>query len=288
MTGFGKASCEFNGSMLSIELSTVNHRFLDCSCRLPSSWWAVEPLIKQAVRERISRGRMGVNVNRKRSSSSSQVVHFDRVLAEQYAQAAREMGQMLGTNELPSLNVLAQLEGVFYQEEADEDLEAVGRVVVGAVNEALDQLDAMRTAEGRVLEQDLRQRVTLICDVLGGIVERLPTLNQLYEKRLRARIDELKGEVPITEERIAMEVALLAEKGDVTEETVRLTTHLDHFLELLDAPEPIGRKLDFLTQEIQREINTLGVKTRDGDVTKEVLRMKAELEKIREQIQNIE
>ena len=154
--------------------------------------------------------------------------------------------------------------------------------------DAIARLDEMRANEGKALAEEIRVRVGLIRQGAGNIEARLPELNALYEERLRTRINELRTETNITDERMAIEVALMAEKSDVTEEVVRLKQHLDHMIEILDAKEPSGRKLDFLTQEIHREVNTLGVKTRDANVAKDVLGLKAEVEKMREQIQNIE
>ncbi|MBX7259871.1 MAG: YicC family protein [Candidatus Hydrogenedentes bacterium] len=288
MTGYGKAAGEFGGQSLTVEISSVNHRYLDCSLRLPSAWVGLDPIVKQTIRKHLTRGKLTVNVSRKRALTSTRSVNFDGEVARQYLNASRELAQMIGTYETLSLNVLAQLDGVFYQEEADEDLTAVEPIVVQVTEEALTRLDEMRAQEGRHLADDVRQRVEGMKALLADIEKRLPELRALYEERLRTRIGELKAEVTITEDRLALEVALLAEKSDVTEEVVRLKTHFGHMIDMLDANEPAGRRLDFLSQEIQREINTLGVKTRDGNVAKIVLEMKAELEKIREQIQNIE
>lgn len=288
MTGFGKAVVEHDGEMITVEVSSVNHRYLDCSVRTPSAWSALEPVIKQTVRERVSRGKVQVSLNRKRSGSSNKTIHFDQEIAKQYVTAATELNRLLESNENLTVNVLAQLEGVFYYEELTEDIDRIRGMVVEVINNSLSELDTMRCTEGDALARDLRERVDLMRKTLAEVEEQLPRLSEQYEARLRARIDDLKGETNLTEERIAMEVALLAEKADVTEEVVRLKTHLDHMLELLDQDGPIGRQLDFLSQEIQREVNTLGVKTREGGVTKEVLTLKGELEKIREQVQNIE
>jgi uncharacterized protein (TIGR00255 family) len=187
-----------------------------------------------------------------------------------------------------SLDVLAQLDGVFCQEEAEADLEKVQAVVVGALSDALERLDAMRTTEGEALADELRYRLSLMREALAVIEQRLPDLNARYEQRLRTRINEIKADVTLAEDRIAMEIAFMADKGDVTEEVVRLKTHFDHAEDLLGRDEPVGRELTFLTQELQREVNTLGAKIHDGDVIKAVLRMKSELERIREQVQNIE
>ena len=295
MTGFGRADGEFNGDTVSVELSSVNHRFLDCTVRLPFMWSALDPVVKDTVRKGISRGKVSVTVNRRRCPGSArQTVVFDAEVARQYIAASRDLVQMLGSMETLRLDVLAQLEGVFCHEEPEDDLEQAQAVVARVVAEAIERLDAMRVTEGKALEDELRHRVSLMREGLLTIEQRLPELNALYEQRLRARIEELTGDerradgVPPSEERIAMEIALMADKGDVTEEVVRLKTHFDHCLELLSRDEPVGRELTFLTQELQREVNTLGSKIHDGDVIKEVLGMKSELERIREQVQNIE
>jgi len=288
MTGFGKATGEYDGQTLTVELSSVNGRYLDCNLRMPPAWSALEPVVKQTVRKHVSRGKLNVTVNRRRSESSNRSIRFDRVLAKQYVEASKELSTVLGSYETLSLNVLAQLDGVMYQEDTEEDIESLEPALVRVLEEALQKLDGMRVTEGKALEDDIRGRLAAMRATLASIEERFPELNAAYETRLRTRINELNAEAGLTEERIAIEVALMAEKSDVTEEVVRFKTHLDHMEEILSSKESIGRRLDFLTQEMQREVNTLGVKTRDANVAKEVLDLKAEVEKIREQIQNIE
>ncbi|HPJ98687.1 MAG TPA: YicC family protein [Candidatus Hydrogenedentes bacterium] len=288
MTGFGKAACTCQEQEISLELSAVNHRYLDCSFRLGNSWASLEPALKGVVRNRISRGKVQVTVNRRRAKTCTQTVHFDAGLAQQYLGAFHELAAMIGSDGPVGLDTLARMDGVFYQEEPDEDLAEVERALTGAIEEALQHLNAMRAQEGAALAEDIKARIQLMRDSLAEIEARLPELNAKHEERLRARIQELAADIALTEERVAIEVALLADKGDVTEEAVRLKTHLAHMEELLDSDAAVGRRLDFLSQEIQREVNTLGVKTRDCDVAKYVLDMKSELEKIREQVQNVE
>jgi len=289
MTGYGRADGEFDGDTVSVELSSVNHRYLDCSVRLPYMWSSLDPVVKEAVRRRVSRGKINATVNRKRGTAGQrETLAFDAHVARQYMEAARQLSQMLGTSETLSLNTLVRLEGVFYHEEPEEDLERVQETVVRILDEALSGLNSMRLTEGRALAEELQYRVALMRESLVQIEQRLPELNALYEQRLRARIDELRADVTMTQDRIAMEIAFMADKGDVTEEVVRLKTHFDHMCGLLGRSEPMGRELSFLAQELQREVSTLGSKIHDGDVTKEVLRMKSEVEKIREQVQNIE
>jgi uncharacterized protein (TIGR00255 family) len=287
MTGFGKAVGSHEGQEISIEASTVNHRYLDASVRMPNGWSALEPDMKQFVRDYISRGKLFINVNRKRSAEA-QSLRFEPETARQYIEASKELSSMLGGFEKLSVDVLAQLEGVFVFEEPDEDLEQVQKALEQLLSEALSQLNEMREREGEKLSDDVKHRLGLLRQSLASVEERLPQLNAKHEERLRSRIDEIKADLSLTEERIAVEVAMMAEKADVTEEVVRLKSHLEHMDELLESKDPVGRRIDFLLQELQREVNTLGVKTRDSEASKDVLDMKAELEKIREQAQNIE
>lgn len=288
MTGFGKASCQVSGQEIVVEISSVNHRYLELSLRLPTNWLALEGDIKQVLREKISRGKLSGNIFRKRFGAPIQTIQFDVETAKQYIQASRELARLLDTSETLTLNVLMQLEGVFVPQEPEEDLETFRAPVLAAVTEAADRLNAMRAAEGKKLSLDIRERVFVIAETLKKIEQRLPEISAEYEKRLRTRLQELKSEVDLPDDRIAVEVALLAEKSDPTEEVVRLKVHLGHMASLLEKREPVGRRLDFLTQELQREANTLGVKTRDSGMIQDILFIKAEIEKIREQVQNIE
>ena len=288
MTGFGKASRVLDGAMISVELSSVNHRYLDSSLRLPNEWAALDPVIRDCVKERVARGKISLTVSRKRGTSTAQTLKFDAEVAKQYVQASQALNEMLGTSDALKLNTLAQFDGVFFHEENGQDLDEARAVLIETVNEALGHLDEMRTTEGKALAGDLSQRIGLLRAWLGNIEERLPALADSFRERLKTRVQELSEDVGLTEDRLAIEVALMAEKGDVTEEVVRLESHFDHALEMLKADEPVGRKLNFLAQEMQREINTLSAKVRDTEVARIVLDMKSELEKIREQIQNIE
>lgn len=288
MTGFGRATVELEGEHISIEVNTVNHRFLDCSFRLPHAWAATESALREVLKGALGRGKVNINVRRDYGVSGRQTVRFDGDVARQYMEAGREISNILRTTEAMSLDTLVTLEGVFFLEEPEQDLDTVAGKLAAGLNEALEQLNAVRENEGRALAEDIRAHVTEMRDALSAVEARLPELSAAYEERLRTRVAELNAETGLTEDRIALEVTLQAEKSDVNEEVVRLTAHLDQTLELLDASEPVGRDLNFLAQEIQREVNTLGAKLRDIGVSREVLRMKSELEKIREQVQNIE
>jgi uncharacterized protein (TIGR00255 family) len=289
MTGFGKAAADFDGETVAVEVSAVNHRYLDCSVRTPYGWNALEPVVKQVAKDHAGRGKLSIQIVRKRLASTAKTVRFDKDMARQYVEASKELGAILGDMRGMSVDTLASLEGVFSLEECEEDLEAAREMLVPVLKDAFERLDEMRKQEGAKMAEDLRMRVGLLRETAQTIEEQLPQLEEAHTKRLRERIAALSEDAAMTEERIAIEVAMLAEKADVTEELVRLKSHLDHASELLEIEEePVGRRLDFLSQEIQREVNTLGVKTRDAGVTRDVLTLKSELEKIREQIQNIE
>lgn len=288
MTGFGKAGRDFRGDAVSIELSAVNHRFLDAAVRLPFEWASLDPALRDVLRERLSRGKVNLSVNRKRANGRTQQLKLDKGLAEQYIQLSRELAHLIGTDERVSLHTIAHYPEIFTAEGEGEDLDAVKAFLVELLGDALNGLGAMRENEGRALANDLRTRLDAIRVSLAVVEERLPMLNELYAERLKARVLELAQDVAVVQDRLALEVALAAERGDVSEEVVRLKSHLDHAAELFDADEPAGRKLNFLSQEMQREINTLGSKVRDSEVVRQVLEMKSELERFREQIQNIE
>jgi uncharacterized protein (TIGR00255 family) len=288
MTGFGKAAREYRGDAVTIELSAVNHRFLDASVRLPGEWAAMDQPLREVLRERIARGKLNVTISRKRADGSTTRLRLDKGLAQQYIDRARELAHLLGSDEPVTLETIAGFDNIFVAEGETEDLDALREFLAALVNAALDSLDTMRANEGRALAKDLMDRLGLIRASLAEIETRLPQINALYTERLRQRIGELAQSTDIAQERLAMEVALAAERGDVTEETVRLKSHLDHARELIDGKEAAGRKLNFLLQEMQREANTLGSKVRDTEVVRHVLDIKSELERLREQIQNIE
>ena len=288
MTGFGKAACDYRNSMVSVELSTVNHRYLDASLRVPYEWSSAEPALRERLKDFLSRGKLNVSINRKRLGLGEKPLVLDTLVAQQYVDAAQELAKMTGDTSTLDLNTLAQLPGVFQQQDEDEDKDEAQATLLTVLSQALENLNSMRDAEGQKLYDDLTLRIQMIGETLAAIEERLPELNELYTAKMRTRIAELIEESTVTEERIALEVAVFSDKGDVTEEVVRLKSHMEHAQELMDSDEPCGRKLNFLTQEFQREINTLGSKVRDTDVVRHVLDMKSELEKFREQIQNIE
>ena len=288
MTGFGQASGEVAGETVVVEVSAVNHRFLDPTFRLPFAWASIEPELREAVKQRVVRGKVNVAVRRDRTTSTRGKVRCDFAVARQYVEAGQELARMMSSTQIVSLDTLARLEGVFSQEEDVQDPQQIGPALVDILERALAQFNAVRQAEGQALVQDMLDRIGQMSEALSVVEARIPELAQQYEERLRTRVGELLEDKSLAEDRIALEVALLAEKADVNEEAVRLRAHFEQAEQLLRSPEPTGRELGFLSQEIQREVNTLGSKLRDVGVTREVLRMKSELEKLKEQAQNIE
>jgi uncharacterized protein (TIGR00255 family) len=288
MTGFGRATAELNGENITVELSAVNHRYFDCTFRIPSAWNAVEAALRDCVKGAVSRGKVTVSIRRDRNTSGRTLVRHDSDVARQYIEASCDLSHLMNSTDALSLDTLASLEGVFYQEESQQDIKSVQAALATSLATALTQFNRARETEGKVLSDDAAERIALMRDALAVVEERLPEISRAYEARLRERVSELSDDAGVAEERLAIEIALMADRSDVTEEVVRLKAHFDHVMTLLASVESIGRELNFLAQEIQREINTLGSKLRELDLTREVLRMKSELEKIREQAQNIE
>lgn len=288
MTGFGRAASDLNGERITVEVSAVNHRFLESSFRLPPVWTALEPFLRETLRARVSRGKVNVSVRREHGPLGRMRVCFDAEVAQRYIAACRDLSGLLGTGEALSLNTLATLDGVFYPEESEQDLERTKDVLSGCLLEAIAQLNTARDTEGQAMAADIEARVAAMSEAVEVIELKVPELDAAYEEKLRARVSELTADTTLREDRVALEVALLADKNGINEEVVRLKTHFIHVREMLASSEPIGRELNFLAQEIQREANTLGSKLRDIGVTREVLKIKSELEKLREQAQNIE
>jgi uncharacterized protein (TIGR00255 family) len=288
MTGFARLTGELGGETVVLEVTAVNHRFLDCSFRLPYAWGALETPLKELVRRQVARGKLNVNVRRAHGPAGRPSIQCDFEVAQQYLDACRELAHRMSTTEALSLNTLVALPGIFQQQEETADLDGVRKSLEVLLGEALAQLNAARDSEGAALAEDVQARTQEMREALAVVEERLPDLTAGYEERLLGRVRDLNVEAGLSQDRLMVEVALLAEKGAVNEEVVRLKAHFDHVGELLASGEPIGRDLDFLCQEIQREVNTLGSKIRDLGVTREVLRMKSQLEKLREQAQNLE
>lgn len=291
MTGYGRASRPLGAHQLGVELSAVNRRGAEVALTLPRSWSSLEPRTRELVLGRINRGRVQVVVgcSRARSAGSSEAL-LDAEAARLYLEEARALQAALGLAGELTIETVLRGPGVIRAEglaEAPPGEEA-GPVLEEALAEALEALVRMRTEEGARLAEDFRARLA----TLSGLVDEISGLHPGVAVRVRAALHERLAraqlEVPVDEDRIAKEIALFADRTDVSEELTRLRGHLEQFAELLLRDEPVGRTLDFLTQEMARECNTLGVKCSDLAISRLVVAAKAEVEKMREQVQNIE
>lgn len=288
MTGYGGAKGEIEQIIVSAELKSVNNRHLDTSVRLPKSCLFAEESVRAAVKESISRGKVDVFISVDTSHADEVTIAVNEPLADAYVKAAQAVSEKYGVaNDVTALSLLRMPE-VISTERADSDKDAVSRAISGMLAQALAQFDEMRAREGDKLCADILSKLDAIEQLVGTVEERSPETVAEYREKLLARMTEVLGEAGIDESRILQEAAIYADKVAVDEETVRLRSHIAQFRDMLAGGSPVGRQLDFLVQEMNREINTTGSKCADSEIAKTVIAMKAELEKIREQIQNIE
>lgn len=287
MTGYGRAERLVEGRRYVFELKSVNHRFLELSIKVPREFSAWEELLRQELQARVARGRVDLYLTVTESEETSPVVKVDKNLVVAYDSALRELARQLHLPEETFLGRILDLPDVVKVISLEADLEKVWPAVREAFQEALDLLLSMRAREGEYLAGDLRDRNQRLKDLVEKIAQRAPAVVVDYRRRLEERLQELQP-VGVDPVRLAQEVAIMADRCDISEELVRLRSHLDQLAETLVRPEPIGRKLDFLVQEMNREINTIGSKAMDLTIGSLVIEAKGELEKMREQIQNLE
>ena len=288
MTGYGRGSAQLDGREMTVELKSVNHRFLDVSMRLPRHLSFLEDVIRQDLQASLSRGHVDVFVNYRNTRSDARTVVVDEELLGAYLSAARQAGAHFGLTDDISLDAAMRLPNVTEFREADEDTEAVTELCHQAVKLALDGLIAMRLREGNRLMADFEQKLQNIETLTAKIAQRAPLVIVEYREKLNERIAQLIDTGEVDRARLATEVALFADKAAIDEELVRLSSHVAGIRSLFQENGPCGRKLDFLVQELNREFNTIGSKANDGTLTGHVLDGKNEIEKLREQVQNIE
>ena len=287
MTGYGRGTCEVAGRRLVVELRSVNHRFLELKLRMPWSDAALEANVTAAIRARLARGAVTVNV-RDEGGGGGQAVHADVGLARQYHHALTEIRAAVALDEPVSLALIAAQPGVITVGEGVSDPEALWKAMAPGLGAALDALVAARTREGEALRVDLRARLDTLERMqreLGALTAEAP---EHYRKKLRDRLDRAVKPGELDPQRLAQEIAILADKADVTEELTRMAAHVAECKRLTDENAANGRRLDFLTQELNREVNTIGAKSQSAAVAARVVDAKAEVERLREQIQNVE
>ncbi len=288
MTGYGRGTASSDGRELTVELKSVNNRFLDIGLKLPRQLSFLEDSLRRRLSEALSRGHVDVFVNYRNTRSDAKTVRIDEALLGAYLTSARESAKALGLTDDITLSRALSLPDVTTILPADEDQDALTALSEQAMSLAIDGLKAMRWKEGERLKADLSARIDTMTGYAAQVEKRAPAVVEEYRAKLTDRIEDLLQETEVDRARLATEVAIFADRAAIDEEIVRLNTHLVHFKELLVAQEPVGRKMDFLVQEMNRECNTIGSKANDAELTSIVLLSKAEIEKLREQIQNIE
>ncbi|MHB8946097.1 MAG: YicC/YloC family endoribonuclease [Bacillota bacterium] len=288
MTGYGRGEVSTTQRKATVEVRSVNHRFSEVVIRMPKELSPLEERIRNLVQAKVSRGRVDVLIMREDSRGKRRKVEVDKDLAVSYYEGLKELQEALGLKAETGLDLIARLPDVFLLTEVPEDLEEIWRGLSVAVDRALDTMLAMREREGERLRADLMERLRVIEDYAAAIEARSPQVVEEYRRRLTDRVKEILPGVSVDEGRLTTEIVLFAERSSITEEIVRLRSHLAQMREGLGQSEAVGRRLDFLLQEMNREINTIGSKSADSDIAKAVIDVKSELEKIREQVQNIE
>lgn len=288
MTGYGRARQERNGRNITVEVRSVNNRYLDCTVKMPRAYIFVEDAMKALVQKYISRGKVDVFVTVDAVTADQTVVQVNEPLARSYYQALSRLREMFSLEDELSASTLARFPDVLAVTKAEEDLEMISADICAVLEEALTAHRQMRSVEGEKLFSDIAGRADTIESVVAKVEERSPQTVSEYRARLEAKMREVLQSTTIDESRILTEAAIFADKIAVDEETVRLRSHLSQLRTMLSGDEPVGRKLDFLIQEVNRECNTIGSKCNDLAIARDVVNMKAEVEKIREQVQNIE
>ena len=288
MTGYGRARQTLNGRDITVEVRSVNNRYLDCTVKVPRTYIFAEDAVKARVQKAVSRGKVDVFITIDAAAADETVVAVNEPLARGYYEALTRLKDMFSLEDGLNAVTLAKFPDVLTVTKAEEDLESVAADICTVLDEALAAYNAMRTVEGGKLREDIAGRADTIEAVVGRVEERSPQTVAAYREKLLARMQEVLQSTAIDESRILTEAAIFADKIAVDEETVRLRSHLSQLRTMLESDQPIGRKLDFLIQEVNRECNTIGSKCNDLTIAQDVVNMKAEVEKIREQVQNIE
>jgi len=288
MTGYGRARETRNKRDITVEVRSVNNRYLDCTVKMPRAYIFAEDAIKAQVQKAISRGKVDVFVTVDTSAADVAVVSVNEPLARSYYQALTRLRDTFDLEGDITAVTLAKFPDVLTVTKAEEDVETISADICAVLEDALEAYNAMRAVEGRKLAEDINRRVATIEAVVGKVEERSPQTVGAYRERLENKMREVLQSTAIDESRILTEAAIFADKVAVDEETVRLRSHIAQLRDMLQGGEPVGRKLDFLIQEVNRECNTIGSKCNDQTIAQDVVSMKAEVEKIREQVQNIE
>lgn len=290
MTGFGRCEAEINGREITVEVKSVNHRYFEFSCRTPRGYGFLDDKLKSYVNSRVSRGKIDMFVTIGANDEAPSEVTVNHQLVSGYINAMKEISDTYGVENDVTVVSLSRFPDVFTVHKPAEDEEQITNDVLSVAKTALDSFVAMRETEGEKMKADILSRANTILSIVGEIEERSPQTVAEYEERLLERIKQTLEdyEVEIDEQRVLTEVAVFSDKVAVAEETVRLRSHFEQLNKFLEYDEPVGRKIDFIIQEMNREANTIGSKVQDAVLAHKVVDIKSEIEKIREQVQNIE
>ena len=288
MTGFGRGKSEDNKYSIVIEAKSVNHRYMETHIRIPRSHHGLEEQIRRVFQSMFSRGKFEIFVQIKLQPQQVHRIRVNFPLLEGYLEACSEIRKKLMLSGELKLENLLQLDGIFQPDDEEDDPEQLTFLVIKAVNKAVEELKFMREKEGEELTADLKSRLDSIEQEIDEISKLSVSLPGIYREKLNRRIEELLNGQPIDENRIALEILLFTDKSSIDEEIIRFHSHIRQFRTSLDKKDPVGRRLDFLVQEMNREVNTIGSKANDLGISQYVVNIKTEIEKIREQIQNIE
>lgn len=290
MTGFGRCRTVLHGREISVEIKSVNHRFFEFSCRTPKGYGFLDDKLKSLVNSRVSRGKIDMFVTVGTAEDTPAEVKINHSLVSGYINAMKEISETYGIENDMTVTAISRFPDVYTVSKAEENEEEITADVLEAANTALDSFIAMREAEGEKMKADISGRAKVILDIVDEIDERSPQTVKEYEERLLDRINRtlLDYNINIDEQRVLTEVAVFADKVAVAEETVRLRSHFSQLSKIMESQKPIGREIDFIIQEMNREANTIGSKVQDAEIAHKVVKIKSEIEKMREQIQNIE
>ena len=289
MTGFGKGEYIDEARSIVVEMKAVNHRYCDVHVKMPRRYSFAEEKVKAIVKDTVKRGKIEVSIMIENLGESDVNIKLNTMVAKQYMDNLNELSKMLGLENNITLDYVASLPDVMKAIADVEDEEVVLKSIISALNMAIENFDNMRKIEGKKLEEDLLMRGELIRGYVSQIEEKAPKVQEIYTKKLKKRIDDLlEGSVEIPEDRVMLEAAIFADKANITEELVRLDSHMIQLKNIINGKRSEGKKLDFLVQEMNRETNTIGSKANDLGITSIMLEIKSEIEKIREQVQNIE
>lgn len=288
MTGYGRAQKILNGRDISVEIRSVNHRYYEYTSRIPRTYSYIDEKLKSLLKSAISRGKAEVSVTINNIEGKDAQIAINKDIAEGYVAALRSISEELGLKDDLVLSKLIKIPDIFNIQKTPDDEEQISADVSEVTSEALERFVVMRETEGERLKKDILEKADFIIERVGMVEAQSPVTVEAYRNRLYKKLSEVLADKNIDEQRIITEAAIFSEKIAVDEETVRLRSHIAQLRDILESNEPVGRKLDFIIQEINREVNTIGSKAQDLSITKIVVDMKSEIEKIREQIQNVE